>query len=45
MVGKGILYTQSQEPGKKIPIATINDPKIEYFDFVSEGDHAERYYG
>lgn len=45
MVGKGILYTQSQEPGKKIPIATINDPEIDYFLFVSDGDHAERYYG
>jgi len=45
MVGNGTLYTQSQEPGKKIPIATINDPEINYFIFVSDGDHAERYYG
>jgi len=45
MVGNGTIYTQSQEPGKKIPIATINDPEIDYFIFVSDGDHAERYYG
>lgn len=45
LVGNGTLYTQSQEPGKKIPIATIYDKEIEYFDFVSAGDHAERYYG
>lgn len=45
LVGSGILYTQSQAPGKKNPIATIHDPEINYFEFVSAGDHAERYYG
>jgi len=45
LVGKGVLYTQSQQPGKKIRIGTIYDSKIDYFDYISAVDHAERYYG
>lgn len=45
LVGKGILYTQGEKPRQKIPLGTIDDPEIRYFDYMSSADHAERYYG
>lgn len=45
LVGKGLLYTQGEEPRQKILIGSIDDPEIRYFEYVSSADHAERYYG
>jgi len=45
LVGDGVLYTQGEKPRQKIPIGTIDDPEIRYFDYISSADHAERYYG
>jgi MoaA/NifB/PqqE/SkfB family radical SAM enzyme len=45
LVGNGFLYTQGQRPRQKIPLGTIDDPEIRYFDYISSADHAERYYG
>lgn len=44
LVGHGLLYTQGEQPGQKIPLGKINN-KISYFDYVSSPDHSERYYG
>ena len=45
LVGNGFLYTQGEKPRQKIPLGTIDDPEIRYFDYMSSADHAERYYG
>lgn len=45
LVGDGDLYTQGEKPRQKIPLGTIDDPEIRYFDYMSSADHAERYYG
>jgi len=43
LIGKGVLYTQSENPGQKIRLGTI-DSEISWFDYVSSADHMERYY-
>jgi MoaA/NifB/PqqE/SkfB family radical SAM enzyme len=43
LVGDGILYTQGERPRQKIRLGTIHD-NIEFFQYVSSADHAERYY-
>lgn len=49
LVGDGIIYTQDEKPGQKIPLGSykdfedLNDHK--YFEYVSRSDHSERYYG
>ena len=45
LIGKGHLYTQGQQPGQKIKMGTIDDPKINYSTYMSLADHADRYYG
>jgi MoaA/NifB/PqqE/SkfB family radical SAM enzyme len=44
LVGDGLLFTQGEKPGKKVPLGTI-DSDISYFAYVSSADHADRYYG
>lgn len=44
LVGDGLLFTQGEKPGQKIPLGTIYKG-IRYFDYVSSSDHSERYYG
>jgi len=46
LVGDGLLFTQGEKPGQKIPLGTIySDGDIRYFEYISSADHAERYYG
>jgi MoaA/NifB/PqqE/SkfB family radical SAM enzyme len=44
LVGEGLLYTQSEKPGKKIQIGHFKDIK-DYFGLVSLPDHQDRYSG
>jgi len=44
LIGDGLLYTQGEKPRQKIPLGRIGS-KIEYFNYISSADHAERYYG
>jgi MoaA/NifB/PqqE/SkfB family radical SAM enzyme len=44
LIGDGLLYTQGEKPGQKLPLGRI-DSDIEYFQYISSADHAERYYG
>lgn len=43
LTANGALYTQGSAPGQKLPLGTIKD-RIEYFNYVSQADHAWRYY-
>ncbi len=43
LVGNGLLYTQGEQPGQKILLGNIAS-QINYFDYVSAPDHADRYY-
>jgi len=44
LVGDGFVYTQGENPGRKLLLGKINSD-IRYFEYISSADHAERYYG
>lgn len=43
LTADGALYTQGSKPGQKVLLGTTKK-KIDYFDYVSQADHACRYY-
>lgn len=43
LVGDGSLYTQGERHGEKLRLGRI-DSHVDYFDYISPADHAERYY-